>query len=99
MKSASKGNARLKLRASARIKRRYLVIEAPSRESVEKAILDYIGTLGWAKASPFFVKGENGRFVLAVERAELDKVRASFELSPEKIKVLRVSGTIKGLGK
>ena len=97
MKTAAKGNARLKLKASARIKRRYLLIESPSRDIIEKAILDYIGILGWAKASPFFVKEEDGRFILAVERSELNKVRASFELSGEKIKGKRGSGTIKGL--
>lgn len=97
MKTAAKENTRLKLKASARIKRRYMLIDAPGRDVIEKAILDYIGILGWAKASPFFLKEENGRFILAVERSELNKVRASFELSGGKIKVERVSGTIKGL--
>jgi len=88
----------LKLNATQRIKRRYLLIEAPSKEIVEKVILDYIGILGWAKAIPQFVEHQNG-IVLAIERKSLNDVRASFELTKEKIKVIRVSGTIKGLGK
>ena len=88
----------MKLRASAKIKRRYLLIEG-NKEEVEKAILDYIGILGWAKAMPVFVLPKKGeRIILSVDRKELTNVRAGFEASPYKIKVLRVSGTIKGLG-
>ncbi len=79
-----------------KIKRRYLLIDSASKEEVEKAILDYIGILGWAKAKPFFVPGNN--IILAVSRESLNEVRAAFELSG-KIKVKRVSGTLKGLKK
>lgn len=91
----------LKLKPSLRKKRRYLLLEAKSKEEIEKAILDYVGILGWAKAAPVFVKssGENKNFILAVDRKELVNVRAAFELSEKSIKVLRVSGTLKGLGK
>lgn len=88
----------LKLNATQRIKRRYLLLEAENKEIVEKVILDYIGILGWSKAVPQFVEHQEG-IVLAVERKSLNDVRASFELSKAKIKVLRVSGTIKGLSK
>ncbi|MEI6849527.1 MAG: hypothetical protein WCK29_00665 [archaeon] len=88
----------LKLNATQRIKRRYLLIEAESKDIVEKVILEYIGVLGWTKAIPQFVEHQEG-IVLAIERKSLNDVRAAFELSKEKIKVLRVSGTIKGLGK
>jgi RNase P/RNase MRP subunit POP5 len=87
-----------KLKPSMKLKRRYLLIDAESKEVVDKVILDYIGILGYAKAAPVFVKYDKG-IVLAVERKSLDNVRASFELSNEKIKVLRVSGTLKGLKK
>ncbi len=87
----------MKSRASAKIKRRYILIEG-SKEDVEKAILEYIGVLGWAKATPVFVSLKKGNgLVLSVDRAELVNVRAAFEASPYKIKVVRVSGTIKGL--
>lgn len=90
----------LKPKPSSKIKRRYFLIEANSKDEVERAILDYLGILGWAKASPFFVKSENNnKIILAVDRKAVDDVRAAFELFPGNIKVLRVSGTLKGLGK
>ncbi len=89
----------LKLKSSQRIHRRYLLLEAQSKEEIETAILDYIGILGWAKAAPLFVEAKNvkDRFILAVDRKLLNEVRAAFELSPLTIKVRRVSGTLKGL--
>ncbi len=85
----------LKKKPSARIHRRYLLIENSSRNEVEKIILDYIGILGWAECNPEFVNGDE--LILAVERKSLDKVRASFELADKKIKIRKVSGTLKGL--
>jgi len=82
----------MKLKPSAKIHRRYLLIEG-SKPDIEKAILEYIGILGYAEASPLFVKPN----VLAVERSALIKVRAAFEASPYSIKVKKVSGTLKGL--
>ena len=89
----------MKLKPSMRLKRRYLLIDAESKESVEKVILDYIGILGYAKASPFFVKNDGGKMILAVERKSLLDVRAAFEVAKENIRILRVSGTLKGLEK
>jgi RNase P/RNase MRP subunit POP5 len=89
---------KLKLNPSARINRRYLLLKAKNKEVVEKAILDAIGTIGWGKAAPLFVETNADEIVLAIERKSLNDVRASFELSTEKIKILKVSGTLKGLG-
>lgn len=88
----------MKLKSSARAKKVYLLLESRSRAEVEKAIVDYIGALGWAKASPIFVEGgrKEGLILMAVERGQLNSIRAAFEASPLRIKVLRVSGTIKG---
>ena len=91
---------KLKLNSSLRKKHRYILIDAKNKEQIEKVILDYIGILGWAKAAPIFVKlfkSETKNFILAVDRKELANVRASFEVSNENIKILRVSGTLKGL--
>ena len=114
----------LKLKPSARINRRYLFIEG-SKEDIEKVILDYIGILGWAKASPFFIKDDankedSGNYttfiensdkasnqinrnihktILAIDRKSISDVRAAFELCKENIKILGVSGTLKGLKK
>jgi RNase P/RNase MRP subunit POP5 len=89
---------KLKTRPSSRIKKRYLLIQG-SKEDVERAILDYLGILGYAKASPMFIqlKKSKDKIVLAIDRKELDDVRAAFELF-KGIKILSVSGTIKGLG-
>lgn len=80
------------------MKRRHLLISG-EKEEVEKAILEYTGVLGWAKASPSFAKNENKKLILSINREEINNVRAAFELSPLNIKILRVSGTLKGLGK
>lgn len=78
-----------------RIKRRYILIKG-SRESIEKAILDYIGILGWARAAPIFLPSGT-MWICAVDRKELVHVRAALTLSPEKLEVIRVSGTLQGL--
>jgi RNase P/RNase MRP subunit POP5 len=57
-----------------------------------------VGILGWTKAIPQFLENKEG-VILAVERKALNDIRAAFALSKEKIKVKRVSGTIKGLSK
>lgn len=87
---------KLKIKPSAKINRRYLLLKAKNKKEVESAILDYIGILGWAKAAPHFVE-RTEHLILAVERKSLTDVRAAFELSPSNISVLKVSGTIKGL--
>jgi RNase P/RNase MRP subunit POP5 len=91
---------KLKLKPTLRIKRRYLLIQG-TREKIERAVLDFLGALGWAKASPVFVEGgkAEGRVVIAVSRGEVDNMRAAFEASGSGLKVLKVSGTLKGLAK
>ncbi len=86
-----------KIKSSERLNRRYLLIEG-IKEEIEKTILDYIGILGWAKASPVFID-EKGKVILAVERESLEDVRAAFAVGKDKIKVIKVSGMIDGLGK
>ena len=89
----------LKLKSSARKSKRYLVLEG-KKEDIEKAILDYIGILGWSKAAPLFVDKIGARkHILAVYTRELNNVKAAFAVSNQKIKVHSVSGTIKGLKK
>ena len=92
---------KLKIKPSAKIKRRYLLIQASSKEDVEKTMLEYLGVLGWAKATPVFVqplkKNLQQSYILSVDRKELSNIRAAFELSHDKIKIIRVSGTLKGL--
>ena len=86
-----------KQKASARIKRRYLLIDVEDKEKVERAILEYVGILGWAKASPVFVNSKEKEIILSINREEISRVRAALSLSKDNIRVKRVSGTLKGL--
>lgn len=80
-----------------RLKLRYLLI-AGSRETIEKAILDYLGILGWARAAPTFLPVTPEKWICAIDRRELVNVRAALALSSERLEVVRISGTLKGLG-
>mgnify|MGYP001574128755 CR=1 FL=1 len=91
---AEKRKKEKSLKPSLRENKRYLLIEGNiGKEEIEKAILDYVGILGWAKACPVFVSHD----VLAVNREELERIKASFELAG--IRIRRISGTLKGLEK
>jgi hypothetical protein len=88
---------KLKLRPSARDKRRYFLVRAKNSE-IENAILDYIGVLGFARACYLRVvaKGFVGFSVGSCLASSLDEVRAGLALAG--IEIEKVSGTIKGLG-
>ncbi len=86
-----------KLKPSHREKKRYLLIENACEKTIEKVILDYIGILGYAKASPKTIVRLKDKIILAINRSELDKVRAAFLLSGKDIKILKVSGSLKKL--
>ncbi|MEK6874070.1 MAG: hypothetical protein AABW91_04445 [Nanoarchaeota archaeon] len=83
------------LKPSMKENKRYLLLKGTfNKEDAEKSILRYIGILGYAKASPMFVS----KNILAVNRSELEKVKASFALT-QGIEIAKISGTLKGLGK
>ena len=84
------------LKPSARANRRFILIRG-TRSNIEKAILEYIGVLGWAKAAPVFVSEVTDRVVMAVNRESITNVRAALALAKDTLHVLRVSGTLKGL--
>lgn len=87
---------KLKLKPSARDKRRYLLIKATSPK-VEAAILEYIGVLGFAKSAYMKVNTRDfpGKMVGSCLVKSLEDVRAALALSG--IKIEKVSGTLKGL--
>lgn len=89
-------NKRLKLKPSARDNRRYFLIDCKENKEIEKAILDYIGILGFAKSAYMFVKKENEKIIGSCLRENLDPVLASLAFA--KLNVLKVSGTLKALG-
>lgn len=88
----------LKLKPSARENKRYILIRG-TRSSIEKAILEFIGVLGWAKASPVFVSEVVDTVTVCVNNKELVNVKAALALAKDELKILRVSGTLKGLNK
>lgn len=87
---------KLKLRPSARDKRRYFLVRAKNAE-VEDAILDYLGVLGFARSAYMKVVSKDfpGMLVGSCLAGSLDEVRAGLCLAG--ISVLKVSGTLKGL--
>jgi len=86
----------LKLKASQKDNRRYLLVSA-SDEKVEEAILKYLGVLGMAKAAYIKVEEKQGKTIAGVRRESLEDVKAALVLAG--INVERVSGTLNGLKK
>lgn len=87
---------RLKLKPSARDKRRYFICNSSDNKKIENAILEYIGALGFAKSAYMFVKKKDGKIVGSCLVKDLENVRASLAFAD--IKIEKVSGTLKGLG-
>lgn len=86
------------LKPTMRENKRYLLIVGKDlKENVEKAILEYVGTLGYSKATPTWIKLEQDRGVLSINREAINEVRGSFAISNFNIKVEAVSGTLLGL--
>ncbi len=84
------------LKPSAREKKRYLLIKGKTKE-IERAILDFIGVLGMSKCGLSWIKSSANSAIICVNREMVDSIRASLCTWPEKIEVIKVSGTLKGL--
>lgn len=84
------------LKPSHREKKRYLLVKGKdaNKKTIDEAILEYIGVLGFAEASPQIIKGGKERIIIAVNRKSLEKVRASFVMSGKDLEVIRVSGNV-----
>ena len=89
------------LKPSHREDKRYILIKGKdaNKKSVEETILEFIGVLGYAETCPQFLKGKNNEMILVVNRGSVDKIRTSFLMSKKDLQIIRVSGTIKKLGK
>ncbi|RLG11747.1 hypothetical protein DRN73_04530 [Candidatus Pacearchaeota archaeon] len=86
------------LKPSMREKKRYLYIKGKNlKKNIENSILDFIGVLGMSKIGLSFIKSNNNSAIICINREAVNQVRASFAVWPEKIEVLKISGTIKGL--
>jgi RNase P/RNase MRP subunit POP5 len=82
--------------------KRYLFVKGKDlKENIEKAILEFSGTLGLSKCGLSFISSDSSKnqAVVSVNRESLDLVRASLVVFPEKMEVTKVSGTLKGLSK
>jgi len=88
-----------KLKPSMRENKRYLLVKGKNlkKDSIEKAILEFIGVLGMSKVGLGFLEEKKDSLIISVNREIVDSVRASFSVSPEGFRVERVSGTLKNL--
>lgn len=83
---------------SHRENKRYLLVKGNNlKQNIEKAILDFGGNSGMSKVGLSFIKTNKEDAIICINRESVDLVRASFAVFPEKIEVLKVSGTLKGL--
>ena len=88
------------LKPSMKENKRYLLIRGKNlKQNMEKAILEYVGVLGYSNASPKVIKSGKDWIILAINRQAINEVRGAFTIFPKKISVEKVSGTLKGLGK
>ena len=84
------------LRPSMKENKRYLLLKGSNLKSnVEKSILEFIGVLGMSMCGLSWIKTD----IISINREMVDNVRASFAVSPGSIEVVKVSGTLRGLGK
>jgi len=84
------------LKPSHRENKRYLLIKGKdvSTKNIESALLKFIGVLGYAKASPMFIKVGKTQIILSINRKSLEEVLASFEMSGKELMVVKVSGSV-----
>nr|AQS34734.1 hypothetical protein [uncultured archaeon] len=87
------------LKPSMKENKRYLLVRGKSVNEIEKAILDFVGVLGLGKCRLSFISSKKDEVVICVNREAVDSVRASICVWPNKMEVVKVSGTLKGLGK
>ena len=84
------------LKPSHRENKRYLLVvgKDADKKIIEEVILEFIGVLGFAEASPQIIKQFDGKIILAINRKSLDKIRSSFLVSGKDLKIVKVSGSV-----
>ncbi len=88
------------LKPSMREKKRYLLVGGKNiKKNILLAVKEFIGVLGMADANLQFVKTTSNSAIISINRKSVDKIKAGLCVWSEKIEVLKVSGTLKGLGK
>ena len=80
--------------------KRYLLVRGKNlKQNIEKAILEFTGILGISKCGLSFIKTEKDSAIICANRESVDLIRASLVVFPERMEILKVSGTLKGLMK
>jgi RNase P/RNase MRP subunit POP5 len=83
---------------SQREKKRYLKIQGKDlKKNVIKVLHEFLGELGMSKIALKWINSEKDSGIISINRKMLDSVKAGFCLSKERINVLKVSGSLKGL--
>ena len=85
------------LKPSHREKKRYLLIKGKDadKKTIDEVILEFVGVLGYAEASPKLISSSKKEIILGINRRSLDKIRTSFLMSDKNIEIVKVSGTLK----
>jgi RNase P/RNase MRP subunit POP5 len=83
---------KIKLLPSLKEKKHYLVFKG-DKDKVEKALYEFLGVLGFAKAAPLIVESKKGYGVLSFNRQYTNEIRAAFSFYH--LETLGISGTIK----
>lgn len=86
------------LKPSQKENKRYLLVHGKVSE-IEKAIKDFIGTSGMSKVGLGWIESKKDSAIISINREMVDPVRASLCIWPEKMEVLKISGTLKSLRK
>ncbi len=91
---------KLKLMPTLREKRHYLVIKSKKalsenelKEKIDKAVLDFIGIYGYAKAGVLFIELRKNYAIISITTKFVEQVKASLTLAD--LECVGVSGTIK----
>jgi RNase P/RNase MRP subunit POP5 len=88
------------LRPSSKENKRYLLVQGINlKENIERAILEFSGILGLSRCGLNFIEFKEKKGIISVNREAVNLVRASLGVFPEKMEILRVSGTLKSLRK
>lgn len=84
------------LKPSHREKKRYLLVKGKdaNKKTVDEAVLEYLGVLGFAETSPQTIKSGKEKIIISINRKNLEKVRASLVMSGKDLEVIRVSGSV-----
>jgi RNase P/RNase MRP subunit POP5 len=85
---------KLKLPPSLKEKKHYLAFEG-EKDKVEKALSEFLGILGMAKANPRIIEAKKGHGILSFNRKYADDIRTALVFSG--IHTLGISGTINKL--